>query len=70
VPVLLGIAFGGTIACWLSRYLKSLLFGVQPNDMFTYAAVSALLLVAAALACFVPGYRAMRTDPAIALRLE
>jgi putative ABC transport system permease protein len=70
LPVLLGIALGGTIACWLSRYLKSLLFGVQPIDLLTYAAVSALLLVTAALACFVPGYRAMRTDPAIALRLE
>jgi putative ABC transport system permease protein len=70
LPVLLGIALGGTIACWLSRYLKSLLFGVQPIDLLTYAAVSALLLATAALACFVPGHRAMRTDPAIALRLE
>jgi putative ABC transport system permease protein len=70
LPVLLGIAVGTIIACWLSRYLKSLLFGVQPIDLLTYAAVSALLLVTAGLACFVPGRRAMRTDPAIALRLE
>lgn len=70
LPVLFGIALGGTIACWLSRYLKSLLFGVQPIDLLTYAAVSALLLITAALACFVPGHRAMKTDPAIALRLE
>lgn len=70
LPALVGITLGGAIACWLSRYLKSLLFGVQPIDPFTYAAVSALLLVAAALACFVPGHRATRTDPAIALRLE
>ena len=70
LPVLLGIAVGGIGACWLSRYLKALLFGVQPFDLFTYAVVSALLLVTGALACFVPGRRAMRTDPAIALRLE
>jgi len=70
LPALLGITIGGAIACWLSRFLKSLLFGVQPIDLFTYAAVSALLLVTAALACFIPGRRAMRTDPAIALRLE
>jgi putative ABC transport system permease protein len=70
LPALLGITLGGAIACWLSRYLKSLLFHVQPIDLFTYAAVSALLLLTAALACFVPGHRAMRTDPAIALRLE
>jgi predicted permease len=70
LPVLLGITIGGAIAAWLSRYLKSLLFGVQPFDLSTYAAVSALLLLTAAIACFVPGRRAMRTDPAIALRLE
>lgn len=70
LPVILGIAVGGTIACWLSRYLQSLLFDVQPIDLLTYAAVSALLLMTAVLACFVPGYRAMRTDPATALRLE
>jgi len=70
LPALLGITLGGTIACWLSRYLKSLLFGVQPIDLLTYAAVSGMLLVTAAFACFVPGHRAMKTDPAIALRLE
>jgi predicted permease len=70
LPALLGIIVGGAIACCLSRYLKSLLFHVQPIDLFTYATVSALLLLTAALACLVPGHRAMRTDPAIALRLE
>jgi putative ABC transport system permease protein len=70
VPALLGIGIGGVLAAWLSRYLKSLLFGVQRFDLFTYAAVSVLLLVTAVLACVVPGRRAIRTDPAIALRLE
>jgi putative ABC transport system permease protein len=70
LPALMGITIGGAIACWLSRYLKSLLFGVQPIDLLTHAAVSVLLLLTAAIACFVPGRRAMRTDPAIALRLE
>jgi len=70
LPAVVGITIGLAIAAWLSRYLKPLLFGVQPLDLSTYAAVSALLLVTAGLACFVPGRRAMRTDPAIALRLE
>jgi ABC-type antimicrobial peptide transport system permease subunit len=70
LPALLGITIGGAVAVWLSRYLKSLLFGVQPLDLPTYVAVAGLLLVTAALACFVPGRRAIRTDPAIALRLE
>jgi putative ABC transport system permease protein len=70
LPALLGVTFGGAIAAWLARYLEPLLFGVRPFDLSTYAAVSALLLATAALACFLPGRRAMRTDPAIALRLE
>jgi putative ABC transport system permease protein len=70
LPTLLGITIGVSVACWLSRYLKALLFGIQPIDLFTYAVVSALLLTTATIACFVPGHRAMRTDPAIALRLE
>jgi putative ABC transport system permease protein len=70
LPALLGITIGGAIAAWLSRYLKSLLFSVQPFDLSTYAAVSTILLITGALACFVPGRRAVRTDPAIALRLE
>jgi ABC-type antimicrobial peptide transport system permease subunit len=69
LPALIGIIFGGAIACWLSRYLRSLLFGVRPIDLLTYAAVSALLLGTAALACFVHGRRAMKTDPALALRI-
>ena len=70
LPVFVGITIGGVFAVWLSRYLKPLLFGVQPFDVSTYAGVAVLLLVTAAVACFVPGRRAMRTDPAIALRLE
>ena len=67
---LLGIAIGGALAWWLSRFLRSLLFGVQPFDLLTYGAVSALLMATAALACFVPGRRAMKIEPVIALRSE
>ncbi|HEY3937494.1 MAG TPA: ABC transporter permease [Bryobacteraceae bacterium] len=69
-PALLGIALGTLGACWLSHYLVSLLFGVKSFDVLTYAAVAALLLVTALLACLLPGRRAMRTDPAVALRTE
>jgi putative ABC transport system permease protein len=70
LPVLVGITIGVVFAVWLSRYLKPLLFGVRPLDVATYAGVAGLLLVTAAVACVVPGRRAMKTDPAIALRLE
>jgi putative ABC transport system permease protein len=69
-PALLGIAVGALGATWLSRYLAALLFGVQPFDLPTYCAVAALLLATALAACYLPGRRAMRTDPAVALRIE
>ena len=69
-PALLGIVLGAAGALWLSRYIAALLFGVKPFDVLTYAAVAGLLLATALLACYLPGRRAMRTDPAVALRIE
>jgi predicted lysophospholipase L1 biosynthesis ABC-type transport system permease subunit len=69
-PVLMGILLGGVGAWWLSRYFGTLLFGVQPFDIPTYATVAALLLATALAACYLPGRRAMRTDPVVALRVE
>jgi putative ABC transport system permease protein len=69
-PALLGIVLGAVGAWWLSRYVATLLFGVKPFDEVTYAAVAALLLVTAVAACYLPGRRAMHTDPAVALRIE
>jgi len=69
-PALIGALLGAIGAFWLSRYLATLLFGVKPFDALTYLAVAALLLATAALACYIPGRRAMQTDPATALRIE
>ena len=69
-PALLGIGLGAVGAWWLSRYLATLLFDIKPFDLLTYAAVAVLLLVTALAACYLPGRRAMRTDPAVALRIE
>ena len=69
-PALLGVVLGAGGSWWLSRYFATLLFGVKPFDLPTYAAVAGLLLGTALLACYVPGRRAMRTDPATALRSE
>ena len=69
-PALLGIALGALGASWLSRYFGTLLFGIQPFDPLTYTAVAALLLTTALAACYLPGWRATRIDPAIALRVE
>lgn len=68
--VLLGVAFGLMGALYLSRFLKALLYGVQPHDPATLAAVAGLFLLVAALACYVPARRATRVDPMAALRAE
>src|SRR5215471_2201922 len=54
-PALLGIGLGSVGAWWLSRYLATLLFEIKPFDFLTYAAVAALLLVTAQVACYLPG---------------
>jgi predicted permease len=69
-PALIGIGLGALGAWWMTRYLATLLFDVKPLDFVTYTAVAALLLITALLACYLPGRRAMRTDPVVALRIE
>ena len=63
-----GIAVGAVLASLLTRYLTSLLFGVEPLDAGVFAAVVALLLAVSAAACYAPARRAMRVDPAMVLR--
>jgi len=66
----LGI-LGGLAAGWaLSRWLQSLLYGVQPNDPLTYVSVTAVLLAVAFLATWIPAARASRVDAMEALRSE
>ncbi len=69
-PALIGVGLGALGAWWLSSYFATLLFEIKPFDALTYAGVAVLLLGTALLACYLPGRRAMRTDPAVALRVE
>jgi len=64
----LGIAIGLPGAWVSARLLSAVLFGVAPNDPLTFAAVAALLAVAAAAACMLPALRAARLQPNVALR--
>ncbi len=66
--VAVGAALGLTGAFISVRFVKGLLFGVQPTDSVTWIAVSATLLVVGLLACAIPARRAMRIDPVRALR--
>jgi putative ABC transport system permease protein len=53
----------------LSHYLQGVLFGIAPVDPITFAVVSAMFLVVAVLATFIPAGRIARVDPLVALRM-
>ena len=65
-----GVTIGIAGALALTRFLSGLLFGIQPRDAFTFAAVAALLAVVALLASYIPARRATKVDPMVALRYE
>jgi ABC-type lipoprotein release transport system permease subunit len=63
-----GVVIGLAAAVGLTRYLESLLYGIRPVDLSTYAGVAVLFLLVALAACWIPARRAMRADPMVALR--
>ncbi len=65
-----GVGAGLAGALGLVRYLKSMLFGIQPFDPSTFSAVSLLLISIALLAAWLPARRAAAIDPMAALRDE
>jgi putative ABC transport system permease protein len=66
----IGIALGLLAALAAARMMVSFLYGVQPIDPLTFAALPFLLLCIALLACYLPARRAMRVDPMVALHHE
>jgi predicted permease len=64
-------ALAGLVASLAAtRLLQSLLFEVAPTDSATFASVALALVIVALLASYVPARRALRVDPAVALRHE
>jgi len=68
--IALGAAIGLVLAAVLSRAITSVLFGVQPLDLPTFAAVTVVLGLTAAIAVAGPAWRASKIDPAVALRTQ
>lgn len=66
----IGIGVGLVGAFFLTRLLQSVLFEVQPTDLFTYVIVSAVLGGVTVLATILPARRATRADPVVVLRSD
>jgi len=66
----IGVSLGTLGSAALTRWIQSQLFGVSPLDPTTFIAVAVLLLLVSQIAGLIPGQRASRIDPAVALRYE
>ena len=65
-----GVAIGVVAAVGVTRLMTSLLFEVSPLDPLTYVAVAVLLVIAAAVASYVPARRASAVQPVEALAAD
>jgi predicted permease len=68
--IVTGLTIGLALSLMLTRFLRTILFGVGATDAITFVAVAILLTSVALLACYIPARRAMRVDPMVALRYQ
>jgi putative ABC transport system permease protein len=68
--VVIGLGIGAALSYAGAQFISGLLFGVSARDPLVFAAVSVLVAIAALAACVVPGRRALKVDPLLALRAE
>jgi predicted permease len=63
-----GVLLGAVVALGLTRLMQNLLYNVSPRDPLAFGAALAVMTIGSLAACFLPAWRATRTDPARALR--
>jgi ABC-type antimicrobial peptide transport system permease subunit len=63
-----GILVGVGISAWATRFVATLLFGLETRDPLTFVATSVTLVIVGTVAAWLPAYRASRLDPAAVLR--
>jgi ABC-type antimicrobial peptide transport system permease subunit len=68
--VVIGLVGGAALSFAGAQSISGLLFGVSARDPLVFVGVSALVAVAALAACLIPGRRALRVDPLLAIRGE
>lgn len=69
-PVAVGLGVGLAVSLLVTRYMRTLLYGVAATDPLTLLVVTLLLTAVSAVACCLPARRATKVDPLIALRSE
>jgi predicted permease len=70
VVAIAGAGIGGLAALGLTRYLRSMLYGLRPSDPLTLGGAILLIFAVAIAAGWLPARKASRLDPMIALRSE
>jgi predicted permease len=68
IQIVLGVAIGGVVSLWASKFVATLLYGLEPRDLTTLIGAAVILGGVAALAAWLPARRASRIDPAEVLR--
>jgi predicted permease len=66
----IGIIVGLAVGAYLTRFVESQLYAIEPLDVPTFVGAAFVMLSAAALAAYVPAWRAVRSDPMASLRYE
>jgi ABC-type antimicrobial peptide transport system permease subunit len=66
--VALGVIIGAAVSAWLSQFIASLLYDLQPRDGVTLVSAAVTLAMVGAIAGWLPAHRASRIDPAQVLR--